>query len=154
MYANFGLPGVVIGSLLLGALTEILSRRFASSTNIRESVFIAICGAVILDLFARGDSAPLLVSFAGLLLAATLVCRRRSPVLAAVHPSNGPAVLKLKYTRVGSLRGEIIRPSAPRDHPAVGSRGRADATARGHGRVIGAKVPPFRPSWRPHQNNH
>jgi len=102
MYANFGLPGVVIGSLLLGALIELLSRQFARSTSMRECVFIAICGAVLLDVFARGDIAPMLVSFAGLLLAAGLACRRRSPVLAAAGP---PEVL--------SVRPGQARPPAP-----------------------------------------
>jgi oligosaccharide repeat unit polymerase len=84
MYANFGLPGVIIGSLLFGALIELLSRRFSCSTSIQESVFTAVCGAVLLDLFTRGAIAPLLTSFAGLLVATALVCRRRSAVLAAV----------------------------------------------------------------------
>lgn len=85
MYANFGLPGVLIGSLLLGALIELLSRRFARSTSIRESVFIAVCGGVLLNVFSRGDIAPMLISFSGLLVATTMVCRRRSPVLAVPH---------------------------------------------------------------------
>jgi oligosaccharide repeat unit polymerase len=85
MYANFGLPGVLIGSLLLGALIELLSRRFARSTSIRESVFTAVCGAVLLEIFTRGDVAPMLTSFAGLLVATALVCRRRSPALAVAH---------------------------------------------------------------------
>ena len=87
MYANFGLPGVVAGSLLLGALIEVLSRRIARSTSIRESVFTAVCGAVLLDVFTRGAVAPMLTSFAGLLVVTALVCRRRSPVLAAAPSS-------------------------------------------------------------------
>ncbi len=87
MYANFGLPGVLIGSLLLGALIELLSRRFARSTSIRESVFTAVCGAVLLNIFTRGDIAPMFISFSGLLVATALVCRRRSPVLAIVQAS-------------------------------------------------------------------
>lgn len=85
MYANFGLPGVLIGSLLLGALIELFSRRFARSTSTRESVFTAVCGAVFLNVFARGDIAPMLISFAVLLVATALVCRRRSPALAVAH---------------------------------------------------------------------
>jgi len=82
MYANFGLPGVIVGSLLLGALIELLSRRFARSTSIRESVFITVCGAVLLQVFTRGAVAPMLTTFAGLLTVTALTCRRRSPVLA------------------------------------------------------------------------
>jgi oligosaccharide repeat unit polymerase len=92
MYANFGLPGVIVGSLLLGALVELLSRQLARSTSLRESVLVAVCGAVLVDLFTRGAIAPMVISFAGLLLAAALVCRRRSPVLAAARP---PEAFKL-----------------------------------------------------------
>jgi oligosaccharide repeat unit polymerase len=101
MYANFGLPGVIIGSLLFGALIELLSRRFARSTSIRESVFTAVCGAVLLDLFTRGAIAPLLTSFAGLLVATALVCRRRSAVLAAVSapiPSGSPGLERTRHS--------------------------------------------------------
>lgn len=94
MYANFGLPGVVIGSLLFGALIELLSGRLARSTSIRESVFIAVCAAVPLYIFTRGDVAPMFASCTGLLLAALLVCRRRSPVLAAPRPPNASEHLK------------------------------------------------------------
>jgi oligosaccharide repeat unit polymerase len=102
MYANFGMPGVVIGSLLLGMLVELLSRRFARSTSIGESVFTAVCGAVLLDLFARGDIAPLLTAFAGLLVATALVCRRRSTVLAAV-----PAPALVEHLESGTTRGPV-----------------------------------------------
>jgi oligosaccharide repeat unit polymerase len=99
MYANFGLPGVIIGSLLLGALIELLSRRLARSTSLRESVLVAVCGAVLLDLFTRGAIAPMLTSFAGLLFAAVLVCRRRSPVLIAAHPPGAAKPPKPDSTR-------------------------------------------------------
>ena len=105
MYANFGLPGVVIGSLLLGAFIELLSGRFARSTSIRESVFTAVCGAVLLDLFTRGDIAPLLASFAGLLVATALVCRRRSPVLAAVA-----APIPAQHLEPGPTRCPVVTP--------------------------------------------
>jgi len=82
MYANFGLPGAVIGSVLLGIAVELLAERFARSTSTRESVFIAVAGAVILELFTRGALAPMLTTFLGLLLSVGVVCRRRSPVLA------------------------------------------------------------------------
>jgi O-antigen polysaccharide polymerase Wzy len=100
MYANFGLPGVMAGSLLLGALIELLARRFARSTSIRESVFTAVCGAVLLNVFTRGAIAPMLTSFAGLLIATALICRRRSPVLAvAPAPPVSSESLKLGKTR-------------------------------------------------------
>lgn len=82
MYANFGLPGVVIGSVLLGIAVEVLAERFARSTSTRESVFIAVAGAVTLELFTRGALAPMLTTFLGLLLSVGVVCRRRSPVFA------------------------------------------------------------------------
>jgi hypothetical protein len=82
MYANFGPPGVLAGSLLLGALIELLAGRLAGSASIRESVFTAVCASVLLDLFTRDAVAPMLTSFTGLLAATALACRRRSPVLA------------------------------------------------------------------------
>jgi oligosaccharide repeat unit polymerase len=87
MYANFGLSGVVAGSLLLGALIELLSRRFARSTSIRESVFTAVCAAVLLNVFTRGAVAPMVTGFAGLLVGTALICRRQSPVLAVTSTS-------------------------------------------------------------------
>jgi oligosaccharide repeat unit polymerase len=83
MYANFGMPGVVLGSLLFGALIELLARRFSRSTSVGETVFAAVCGAILLDVFTRGAVAPMLTSFAGLFAATALICRRRSRVLAA-----------------------------------------------------------------------
>ena len=90
MYANFGPAGVAIGSVLLGVLTELLSLRFARTASIRASVFIAVWGAVLLQIFIRGSVAPMLVTFAGLIAVTALVCRRRSAVLAAV-PGPVPA---------------------------------------------------------------
>lgn len=105
MYANFGLPGVLAGSLLFGAFIELLSRRLARSTSIRESVFTAVCGAVLLDLFTRGAVAPMLTSLTGLLIVTVLVCRRRATVLS---PSS-PAVLSQL-----SRSEETWRPVVPR----------------------------------------
>jgi oligosaccharide repeat unit polymerase len=81
MYVNFGLTGVVIGSLLLGALVELLSLQLSRSESLRESVFIAVCSGVLLYIFARGAIAAILTTFEPLLVAAALICRRRSPVL-------------------------------------------------------------------------
>lgn len=103
MYANFGLPGVMIGSLLLGALIELLSRRFTRSTSIRESVFTAVCAGVLLNIFTRGAIAPMLISFAGLLAATALICRRRSAVL-AVAPAPDPSV----SPRAGNTRRSVL----------------------------------------------
>ncbi len=110
MYANFGLPGVICGSLLLGALIELLSRRFARSTNIRELVFTAVCGAVLLEVFIRGAVAPMLTTFAGLLVVTALVCRRRSPVLALA-----PVPVPSKSLGHGKTRHSV----APSERPAV-----------------------------------
>ena len=106
MYANFGLPGLVIGSLLLGVLIELISRRFARSTSIRESVFIAVCGAILLDVFTRGDVAPMLVGFTGLLFATALVRSRRSPVLVATRL---PGASKSHGPNVDAGPGQTIR---------------------------------------------
>jgi oligosaccharide repeat unit polymerase len=104
MYANFGLPGVVVGSLLLGAIIELLSRRFARSISIRESVFTAVCGAVVLIIFVRGAIAPMLISFAGLLALTALICRRRSRVLA--DPAPDPA----GFPRRENSRRSVVMP--------------------------------------------
>jgi len=104
MYANFGLPGVVVGSLLLGAIIELVSRRFARSRSIRESVFTAVCGAVILIIFARGAIAPMLTTFAGLLAVTALVCRRRSSVLADPSPAAAESL------RPGTSRRSVVMP--------------------------------------------
>jgi len=90
MYVNFGLAGVVIGSVLLGALVEVLSLRLSRSGSIRESVFIAVCSGVLLYIFARGAIAAILTTFEPLLVAAALICRRRSPVLDQVPGPGEP----------------------------------------------------------------
>jgi oligosaccharide repeat unit polymerase len=99
IYANFGLAGVMIGSLLLGSLIELISRRLARSTSIGESVFTAVCAAVLLGLFIRGDIAPLLISYAGLLAMTALVCRPRSPMLAEPLPVPAAPLLRRNSRR-------------------------------------------------------
>jgi oligosaccharide repeat unit polymerase len=89
-YANFGLPGVIASSLMLGGLIELIYRRYAGAISLRSSVSAADCGALLLDLFTRGDMAPLLTTFIGLIAAAALICRRRSAVLAAVGAPGKP----------------------------------------------------------------
>jgi oligosaccharide repeat unit polymerase len=104
MYANFGLAGVVLGSLLLGAIIELLSRRLARSVSIRESVFIAVCASFVLVVFTRGAVAPMLTSFAGLLVLTGLVCRRRSRVLADRLPVPPEPI------RRGNSRRSVVMP--------------------------------------------
>jgi oligosaccharide repeat unit polymerase len=82
MYANFGLPGVVAGSILFGAFAELLWRRFARSRYTGEAVFTAVCGAILLILFTRGDIAPMITTFSGLLVVTAVTCRRRSAAFA------------------------------------------------------------------------
>lgn len=105
MYANFGLPGVMIGSLMLGSFIELLSRRFARSTSIGESVFTAVCAAVLLNIFARGAVAPMLTSFAGLIVVTGLLCRRRSSTLAVA-----PAPALSESLSPGKTRRPAITP--------------------------------------------
>ena len=100
MYVNFGLPGVILGSLLLGALIEWLSIRFSRSASIRESFFIAVCSAVLLLIFIRGAVAPMLTTFEPFLVVTALICRRRSRVLAdtrepAPLQSSAPATARI-----------------------------------------------------------
>jgi len=102
MYANFGLPGVIIGSLLLGMLIELLSRRLAQTESVREAVMTAALSAVLIDIFVRGAVAPMLMSFAGLLLATALICRRKSLVL-------GNARTRLPQSTPESAEGPVVR---------------------------------------------
>jgi len=99
MYANFGLPGALIGSVLFGALTELLALRLAGSASLRESVLVAVGGSVLLDIFTRGAIAAMLTSFAGLLAVTALACRRRSALLEDV-----PRPVPVPPPRPGNVR--------------------------------------------------
>lgn len=81
-YANFGFVGVALCGLLLGSAAELLHRRFASSQNLKDVMVTAIQAAVFLQLFSRGDFAPMFTTYIGLLVAAEYIGRRRSAVLA------------------------------------------------------------------------
>lgn len=91
MYANFGIVGVVVGSCFLGLVVEGLWARFSRTRSVREALFLSISGAVLLQVFVRGALAPLMTTYLGLLVAAGIVCRRRSPMLSP-RSSGGGAV--------------------------------------------------------------
>lgn len=88
-YADFGYPGVIACGLLLGVVAEFLHRRFALARDLRACVMAAACAAVLLQLFSRGDFAPMFTTYTGLLAAAAYVSRRRSRVLAPVPSRPG-----------------------------------------------------------------
>jgi oligosaccharide repeat unit polymerase len=77
-YANFGYPGVALCGLLLGAMAELLHRRLASSRNVKGTVLLAVEAGVLLQLFSRGNLAPMFTTYIGLLAAAACISRRRS----------------------------------------------------------------------------
>jgi oligosaccharide repeat unit polymerase len=83
-YANFGFIGVALCGVALGAVAELLHRRFASSQDIKGSVVAAVQAGVFLQLFSRGDFAPMFITYIGFLVAAGYIGRRRSAVLAPV----------------------------------------------------------------------
>jgi oligosaccharide repeat unit polymerase len=83
-YANFGLTGVALCGVVLGGVTELFHRRFASSQDLKGSVVAAVQAAVFLQLFSRGDFAPMFTTYIGVLVAAGYIGRRRSAVLAPV----------------------------------------------------------------------
>jgi oligosaccharide repeat unit polymerase len=80
-YANFGFAGVVLSSILLGAGAELLHRRFSSSGDLKGCIVAAVQAAVFLQLFSRGDLAPMFTTYIGILAAAAYIGRRRSAVL-------------------------------------------------------------------------
>jgi oligosaccharide repeat unit polymerase len=80
-YANFGFIGVVLCGIFLGGAAELLHRLFASSHNLKGSVAAAVLAGVFLQLFSRGDFAPMFTTYIGFLVAAGYIGRRRSRVL-------------------------------------------------------------------------
>jgi oligosaccharide repeat unit polymerase len=88
-YANFGLIGVALCGLLLGGVAELLHRRFASSHDLKGSVVAAVQAGVFLQLFSRGDLAPMFTTYIGVLVAVGYIGRRRSAVLAPVALMTG-----------------------------------------------------------------
>jgi hypothetical protein len=83
-YANFGLIGVALCGALLGGVAELLHRRLARSQDLKGSVITAVQAGVFLQLFSRGDFAPMFTTYIGFLVAAVYIGRRRSAVLAPV----------------------------------------------------------------------
>lgn len=81
MYANFGLFGVVLGSFALGLLIEWMWLRLARTSSLKEAVLLSLSLAVLVQIFVRGDIAPMLAEFAGLMVGALLICRPSSRVL-------------------------------------------------------------------------
>lgn len=86
-YANFGFIGVAACGLVLGGGAELLHRRFATSQTVKGSVVAAVQAGVFLQLFSRGDFAPMFTTYIGVLAAAAYIGRRRSAVLAPVGDS-------------------------------------------------------------------
>jgi oligosaccharide repeat unit polymerase len=89
-YANFGFIGVALSGVLLGGAAELLHRRFSSSQDLKASVVAAVQAAVFLQLFSRGDFAPMFTTYIGILVAAGYIGRRRSTVLDPVAISWRP----------------------------------------------------------------
>jgi oligosaccharide repeat unit polymerase len=86
-YANFGLIGVGLCGLVLGGVAELLHRRLATTQDLGGAVVAAVQAAVFLQLFSRGDFAPMLTTYLGFLAAAKYISRRRSAVLDPVTSS-------------------------------------------------------------------
>lgn len=86
-YANFGLPGVALCGIILGGLAELMHRRCASSRDVKSVVFTVVAAGVLLQLFSRGNIAPMLTTYLGILAAAGYIGRRRSAVLVPIPAS-------------------------------------------------------------------
>jgi oligosaccharide repeat unit polymerase len=83
-YANFGFIGVALCGIILGGVAELLDHRLASSRNLKSSVVTAVQAGVFLQLFSRGNFAPMFITYIGILVAAGYIGRRQSEVLAPV----------------------------------------------------------------------
>lgn len=112
-YANFGFIGVALCGVVLGGVAELLHRRFANSQDLKSSVVAAVQAGVFLQLFSRGDLAPMFTTYIGLLVATGYIGRRRSAVLAPV------AVLWRRQTGQGAeAEGHLIeRRAGGREQP-------------------------------------
>jgi hypothetical protein len=80
-FANFGLPGVALCGIILGGLAEFMHRRYASARDVRDCVLVVVAAGVLLQLFSRGNLAPMLTTYLGILVAAAYIGRRGSRVL-------------------------------------------------------------------------
>jgi hypothetical protein len=76
--------GLGLCGLVLGTVAELLHRRLASTQDLKKVVIASVQAAVFLQLFSRGDFAPMLTTYLGLLAAARYIGRRRSLILALV----------------------------------------------------------------------
>jgi hypothetical protein len=70
---------------VLGACLELGTRRHTYSEGVQKSALASVCGAIFLALFVRGPVAPMLTTLLSLLVATTLIYRRRPPVLGTVR---------------------------------------------------------------------
>ncbi len=111
MYANFGLPGVIIGSILFGLLVEWLWIRFATSESLPEAVLLAVVFSILAELFVRGATAPMLVTFLGYFGATAFICRRGSRILASPDRATEPIVPNWRAhpQSLGTTAGPWIR---------------------------------------------
>jgi oligosaccharide repeat unit polymerase len=133
-YANFGFIGVALCGVLLGGVAELLHRRFASSQDLKGSVVAAVQAGVFLQLFSRGDFAPMFTTYIGFLVAAGYISRRRSAVLAAVaipwrrqtrQGDGGQWTTATAQTRLGSISAQRDRGGCGRGlHGGRGAGGR------------------------------
>jgi hypothetical protein len=104
-YANFGLIGVALSGIVLGVAAELLHRRFASSQDLKTSLVAAVAAGVFLQLFSRGDFAPMLTTYIGILAAAGYIGRRRSAVL-------DPVTSRPAFDRRPAAYAEAVGPSS------------------------------------------
>lgn len=70
----------------------LVATRSLSESNSQRSI-------ARVDILVRGDVAPMFVSFAGILVRTGIVCRQRSPVLAATHQPDVSGLFEPKSTR-------------------------------------------------------
>jgi hypothetical protein len=114
-YANFGLGGVALCGLLLGTAAWMLDRRLAGTRDVRIVVMAAVETGVFLQLFSRGNFAPILTTYAGFLIAAWWVSRRRgrSAVLTGPH-ADQTSISAERVPSETSAAGRISRLPASR----------------------------------------
>jgi oligosaccharide repeat unit polymerase len=91
-YANFGFTGVALCGVIIGAVSELLHRRYAMSQDLKGAVVAAVQAGVFLQLFSRGDFAPMFTTYIGILIAAEYIGRRRSTVLGPADIPGQPMV--------------------------------------------------------------
>jgi oligosaccharide repeat unit polymerase len=131
-YANFGFIGVALCGVFLGGMAELLHRRFANSRDLKGSVVAAVHAGVFLQLFSRGDFAPMFTTYIGILVAAGYIGRRRSAVLAPVaipwrrqtrQGDDGQWTTATAQTRLGSISSQRIVLDAAESFMEVAGQG-------------------------------